>query len=191
MEAYQEIDQRITRLVQATGFSCSAGCGSCCEKDSVEATVLECLPAARELFLMGEAAKIRDEILEREKRGDKTCVFYSPDPHVEGNGRCSMYMTRPLICRLFGFAARKNRHGEKEYVFCKKQPPADDETRLRVNVALNSGMSIPVFQDEFMRVNSIDPGRGAELITINRAFREAIEAMFWNAPPEAGIQSAS
>lgn len=190
MEVYRDIDRRIDRLVNATGFSCPEGCGSCCEKESVEATVLECLPAARELFLKGDAERIREEIVEKEKRGEAGCVFYVPDPVFEGMGRCSLYETRPLVCRLFGFAARKNRYNEKEFVFCKKQPSAEDETRKRVIVAMESDMSVPVFQEEFMRVSSIDPGKGGKLMPINKAFREAIEVMFWKAPPGVDTRSA-
>ena len=65
---------------------------------------------AEELIRLGRAEETL-KLLEVAMSGptsDLRCVFY--EPHGEpslGKGRCTMYQARPLVCRLFGFAATR------------------------------------------------------------------------------------
>jgi hypothetical protein len=55
IELCEEIDRRTAAFQAPTGLYCPVGCGICCSSVTVEATVPEMVPAARELFRRGEA----------------------------------------------------------------------------------------------------------------------------------------
>ena len=49
-------------------------------------------------------------------------------------------------------------------------------------MALAQNLDLPVYQDAFMRLSSLQPGTGSRRLPINRALREAIEALYWKWP---------
>ncbi|MBS3906954.1 MAG: hypothetical protein KGZ49_07945 [Syntrophaceae bacterium] len=55
LELYSEMDRQTAEFRNATGLRCLPSCGQCCESAPPEATVIELLPAAEELFSRGEA----------------------------------------------------------------------------------------------------------------------------------------
>jgi hypothetical protein len=48
------MDQGVVEFQLKTGLRCLAGCGRCCPRAPVQATVSEMLPAANEILLRGE-----------------------------------------------------------------------------------------------------------------------------------------
>lgn len=117
IKLYQAADKQIGDLKAVTGLKCAANCGRCCEKNDIETTVLELLPLAVYLWIKKEALGWLERIYQAKGRG--VCVFYQPGPLVKGNeGRCSIYCFRPLICRLFGFSAGKDKYGRQRLVTC-------------------------------------------------------------------------
>jgi len=119
MQVFREVGREIAGLKLATGLRCVPGCGSCCESRQVEATVVEALPLAKEIYRRGEEEKILLAIDEKNLHGDPLCVLYRPDLHHPGHGRCAHYEFRFLVCRLFGFAARRGKSGRLEFSPCK------------------------------------------------------------------------
>lgn len=178
MQLYRRIDKSMKRRSQASGLSCPDSCGACCTSPKVEATVLELLPLARELWQQGRA----DSWLERLAAADAPCVFYDPDPNLPGNGRCRVYFWRPLICRLFGFSYRKNKYGIPELVTCRIIKSTCPDRYARVMQQHSSEAVTPMTQPACMSDNSaklaaIDPSLGTRLLPINQAARQAIERM--------------
>ena len=55
MTVYRELDHEIKSFQQWSGLGCPAGCGKCCYKSDLEATTLEFIPFAYEIYLRGEA----------------------------------------------------------------------------------------------------------------------------------------
>ncbi len=188
---YEDIDRQIAEFTRDTGFHCPDGCGRCCDTMVVEATILECFPVAYQLFLENRADIVMDDIERRLAADNPVCIFYNPDPRLPGNGRCSMYSTRPLVCRLFGFSSRRTRTDDKGFIYCKFQNAADDRVmRNRVDNFIKEERELPVMQDVFMRISSIKPSDGIEFFPINIAIKKAIESLWWKAPPQSDQRSA-
>ncbi|MDQ3534847.1 MAG: YkgJ family cysteine cluster protein, partial [Bacteroidota bacterium] len=60
-DVFIELDLDIAKFQQETGLGCIRGCGECCKKPDIEATVLEFLPLAYHLY----KADLDIEVLER------------------------------------------------------------------------------------------------------------------------------
>lgn len=169
---YRQIDEQTAALQAATGLQCPSGCGQCCENPDVEATPLEVLPLALELFRRGEALMW----LERLQAGeDSICVFYRPDPVLKGNGRCLMYFWRPTICRLFGFATVKNKQGQLALAACIRHKQIMPEVVRQTQEAIANGLLAPNFSDFYMAIAALDPYLGQARMPINQAVAVAIK----------------
>lgn len=182
LAAYHEIDQKIRRVKMATGMRCPARCGICCATMCVETTSLEALPLSYGIFMRDEAERVLAAIEEKTTLGEGPCVLFQSDPiHME-MGRCSYYNFRPLICRMFGFAVRRNKHGRFELAPCRIMKERSPESIIRAETGLSEGLSIPVYQDSFMRIASLHPGMGYRRLPINQALKEALEYVYWRRP---------
>lgn len=196
MQVFREFGRAIARLQLATGLRCVPGCGSCCESRNVEATLVEALPLAGEIYRLNEEVKVLDAIDEKDLRGDPVCVLYRPDPDLPGHGRCAYYDFRFLVCRLFGFSARKGKAGRLEFSTCriiKQRYPetvSAAESSIRGGqLALSTvegpvlstveGMQIPVYQEAFLRIAGLEPGTGFTRYPVNQAIRKALERFYW------------
>jgi uncharacterized protein len=173
MAILQDIDRATTAFQTATGLQCPSGCGACCLNPEVETTPLEMLPIAWELYQRGELAEWIQQagII----NGIGVCVFYRSDPVIPGNGRCSIYPWRPSLCRLFGFAAVVNKHGNPELAACKKHKEVMPEVVASSQAAIADGLPVPQFADFAMRFRSLDPNLGQERLPINQALKVALE----------------
>ncbi|RPI78924.1 MAG: YkgJ family cysteine cluster protein [Desulfobacteraceae bacterium] len=176
---YLEIDQQIATFQKATDLHCPEGCGSCCDSQEVEATVTELLPLADAIFQSGRPDALAELIEQSEKKNTKACVLYQPDPLLPGNGRCGQYPHRPLVCRLFGFAARYDRSKDLEFSTCKKIKIQDPQKVWTAQELIRAGLSVPVFQACFMRLASLHPGPGFQRYAINQALKKALEFCYW------------
>ena len=149
------------------------GCGKCCDNPAVEATPLEFLPLAYQWFLSGEAESRYDELLTR----PGVCINFVPFG-TNGQGRCSAYAQRGLICRVFGYSARRDKYGDQQLGSCKPLKETQPEQILAINSALKSGeYSAPVAANYYRTLSMIDPGLGSETMPVNQAIRKAIEAV--------------
>lgn len=176
---YEEIDQRIERLRRESGISCLPGCGSCCESRKVEATVLEALPLAQEVYRRKEEEAVFQRLREKEDDEDLRCLFYRPSSGAVEGGDCSCYPFRPLVCRLFGFAARRNKRGLLEFSPCGLLRIKNADGFGRALAKLSMGMDVPVYQESFIRIASLNPMLGYRLMPINSAVRQAMECLYW------------
>jgi Fe-S-cluster containining protein len=179
LSIYQEIDQHTARLGLAFGLRCPSLCGACCDSPRVEATVLETLPLAEEIYRRKEEEALLVALEKKRNQDDFKCVLYLPNPGFPGTGRCSYYEFRPLVCRLFGFAFRRNRLGNLEFSACKVMKERPPEAVHRFENGISETLVTPVYQESFMRIASLDPGIGYRCLPINRALREALERLYW------------
>lgn len=162
LEIFNNIDQQIVEFQAASGLSCPAGCGKCCENPQVETTVSEVIPLALELFKSNQA----EFYLAQAEAADLTgvCIFYQPDHLIPGNGRCGVYPWRPSLCRLFGFATVRNKYGELELAACKIHKRATPELLVNLDLQL-----APNFSDYTMQLGN------SESMPINQAIAIAIQ----------------
>lgn len=180
MALLKDLSRQTDEFAQATGLRCKEGCGKCCENPDVETTVVEVMPLALHLWETGGAQEIWDGIESRKdpddsKRYRQACVFYTPDPVVAGNGRCSIYEFRPGICRLFGFATKRGKAGQKQLVTCRMMKENFSVDCGKAQEHIDAGQPVASLSDHGFKVRSLDPHWGKELLPINEAVKIAVE----------------
>jgi Fe-S-cluster containining protein len=171
-EVFDNLDKEIGSFQQWSGLHCGWGCGKCCFKADIEATILEFLPFAAHLHREGKAF----EWLEKLKVNESSiCLILNPTQH--GAGLCSEYKHRGLICRLFGYSARTNKYGAKELVTCQVIK-SEQGTNFEVAASkVAQGAEVPVMNQYNMRQHAIDHELTREFFPINEAIKRAIEVI--------------
>lgn len=173
MGLYEEIDGRTAALQAVTGLCCPLGCGACCSAATVEATVLEMVLAARELFRRGEELRYLARL--RAADGEGICVFYEPERSARGDGACGIYAVRPCLCRLFGFGAVTTKYGAPELAACAVMKEVMPRRVQEAAQSVKTGLPTPVFTDFTRRVAGIEPSLDGRFLPINRALQLALE----------------
>ncbi len=164
------IDQAIHNLQTQVPIHCKEGCGKCCENPNVESTVLEVIPLARHLVTTGQADAIYEAVTTATR---PQCVLYAADPSVPGNGRCTQYHHRPMICRLFGFSVSKDKAGNGRLASCPLVLEASGVSPD--SVVFDSTEGLPVYSESWMALTGIHPEWATQRYPINQAIRLAIE----------------
>lgn len=170
-DLFIKLDREITLFEQSSKLSCIAGCGKCCTFPNVEASPLEFLPWAFHLFLIGEAEKT---ILLLDKTKSSTCLIFTPLSAID-KGSCSSYTYRGLICRLFGFAANRDKYGKLRLATCKIIKESQAENYKLTTEAISTGLYVPIFTDYYMQLNQIDFNLGNLIVPVNKALKMALE----------------
>ena len=174
MALFADIDRQTEKFAAKTGLKCANGCGACCTSPEIETTVAEVLPLAAHLWSIGQAESILEII--RSNPSDNICVFYKPGPAIPGQGQCGIYAYRPGLCRLFGFAARKDKHGQPTLVTCKvikdSQPQACKCAQEELQKEI---LQAPLLTTHAFGVSNIDPVHGVKLLPINQAISLGLE----------------
>lgn len=169
---YKHLDKEISDFQKSTGLHCVTGCGMCCKKPDIEATPLEFLPLAMQLFDEGRAEKVLEEIRDKD---DTICIAFRPGTTPFG-GSCGEYTYRGMICRLFGYAARRNKEGVKELTTCKIIKEGQAKNYHEADMAVRAGAKIPYYSDYYSRLANIDPDL-MDFYPINIAIKKAIETV--------------
>lgn len=167
------LDTEISAFQSKANLQCISGCGNCCTKPYIETSPLEFLPWAFYLFLNGQA----EEMLQKLKQKTTTnCQMYLPLTLLDtNNGSCSDYKYRGLICRLFGYAASRDKYGELRLATCKIIKENQNENFLQTEEAISKGLYVPIFTDYYMNLSQIDFQLGTTILPINKAIIIAIE----------------
>ena len=171
-EVLSELDSEISRFQSWSTLHCQHGCGKCCFKPDIEATVLEFLPFAWHLQATGDAERWREKLLTTDST---ICVILNP--LQSGAGLCSQYAHRGLICRLFGYSARKNKYNRKELVTCQIIKTEQAEAFEDASREIDGGRSVPVMSDYYYRLQAIDADLARDFYPINTAILKAIETV--------------
>jgi uncharacterized protein len=171
-KVFDSLDAEIAQFRQWSGLGCKWGCGKCCFKPDIEATVLEFLPFAHHLYKNGLAFEWLEKL---EASQDSICMILNPLQN--GAGMCSEYRHRGLICRLFGFSARTNKYGSKELVTCQVIKTEQEQNYHAAAERVSEGADLPVMNQYYMRLHSIDFQMAQEFFPINKAIKHAIEAI--------------
>lgn len=172
-EAFALLNQEMSDFIGWSGLNCFLGCGRCCIKPDIEATILEFLPFAYHVFLTNEA---EGWLLKLKDHPDTICVLFQAN-ELPGSGACTQYAYRGLICRLFGFSSRVNKYGEREFVGCKPIKSDAPATYNATVEGIRAGNPVAVMGQHYMRLHSIDPELGRKFFPINEAIRLAIETV--------------
>lgn len=158
MALFDGIDRQTESFSKQTGLKCKAGCGACCETPDIETTVAEVLPLAAHLWSQGLEPNKLEAIRSSASRG--VCVFYQPAPNTLSQGRCTIYAYRPGLCRLFGFAAHRDKYGKRALVTCKVIKDSQPQACQRTQEDLQKGLEAPMLAAHAFSVAGIDPVHG-------------------------------
>ena len=171
---YEDFDKTIARLPAQFGMHCPPGCGTCCTSAKVEATVLEMLPLAAELWRSGEAEMLLGSYSDRPL--PKGCLFFTPDELQFNHGRCRVYPFRPTLCRLFGYAAVRTKTDTRTFAACKLIKTLIPQTVIDVQEYLDGGGEMLLFTEAAQRIATIEPSLDIRR-PINEALFAALEKM--------------
>lgn len=171
-ELFNSLDKKIAEFQTASTLHCKFGCGKCCLKPDIEATALEFLPFAFELYKKDLAL----DWLERLQNAESPlCIVLNPAK--DGAGLCSEYTYRGLICRLFGYSARTNKYGKRELVTCQVIKTEQTEAYEISKIKVQQDEIAPVMNQYYMQLHAIDYQLAQDFYPINRAIQRAIETV--------------
>lgn len=175
-EVFEELEVEVKSYLSAGKLTCFEGCGRCCNYPKINASVLEFLPLAFDLYKKGKAEETL-ESLYLEEVAEGTCILYKSTSKDNLSGFCSDYKNRGLICRLFGNSARKNKNGDKELLTCKKIKSEKTNLYLTVSESIKNELDIPSGTDKYAKLSHIDIQLTEEQFPINIAIRKSLEAV--------------
>lgn len=171
-EVFSLLSQEMSLFQDWSKLTCKTGCGKCCNKADIEATILEFIPFAYHVYMLRESELWLDRLKAHE---DPLCLFFNPS--AAGLGSCSQYKHRGLICRLFGFSARTNKYANREFMSCSTIKTEQANGYQITLERVRGGQQVPVMNHYYMRMVGIDPHLSREFFSINEAIRRAIETV--------------
>ncbi len=169
-QVFENLDQQISAFQAATSLHCKAGCGKCCFKPDIEATLLEFLPFALHLYKEGKAKEWLEKL---DKSDSSICLILNPT--LSGAGLCSEYTHRGLICRLFGYSARTTKYGKKELITCQIIKTEQQDSFDKAVTEIDNGLEVPVMNQYYMQLHAIDFELTKDFYPINLAIKKSIE----------------
>ncbi|CAN5269785.1 YkgJ family cysteine cluster protein [soil metagenome] len=172
---FAELDEEISRFKVETGLGCIKGCGECCKKPDIEATVLEFLPMAYHLCQINREIEVLEALEKRDHL--PTCTFFSTIISGHEIGLCNNYLHRGLICRLFGFSASKDKEGRPVLATCRIIKTNLATEYQNAVTYIHEGGFVPVMNQYYMKLLSIDHDLGQTFYPINKAIKIAIEKL--------------
>lgn len=171
-EVFSLLSKEMSVFQDWSKLTCKTGCGKCCTKADIEATVLEFIPFAYHVYMLRQSEVWLDRLTARE---DAVCLFFNPS--APGLGSCSQYKHRGLICRLFGFSARTNKYAHREFVSCQTIKTEQPDGYQRTVEKVGAGDTVPIMNQYYMRLVGIDPLLAREFFPVNEAIRRAVETV--------------
>ncbi len=171
-QVFENLDQQIAAFQGATSLHCKAGCGKCCFKPDIEATILEFLPFALHLYKENLSEQWLNKIDSNES---SICLILNEAQ--TGAGLCTEYAHRGLICRLFGYSARTTKYAKKELVTCSVIKSEQADAYEGAKNKIEAGLEVPVMNQYYMQLQSIDYNLTAKFYPINEAIKRAIETV--------------
>ncbi len=168
---FRHLEKEVATFQQATGMSCLARCGRCCQYPDVSATPLEFLPLAYHLYRNGEAEAWYERLT---AEPGPLCPLFTPLLKDGDRGFCGGYAHRGMICRLFGFSAVTDKNGAPRLAACKPVKEEKPGELARAVVYLEHGGKVPKMRDYYFRLTAIDPGLSEKLYPIREAIRQAL-----------------
>jgi len=172
-QLFDRLDEELTIFKSKSSLHCKLGCGKCCSMPEINASPLEFLPWAYAVFLKGMTEVVLEEL---KQKNSSLCHIYKPNSITNKiSGSCGDYQYRGLICRLFGFAANKDKFGQSRLITCATIKEEQKENFEKAAGAIEKGLYIPIFTDYYMNLSQIDFRLGNIIVPINQAMKLALE----------------
>ncbi len=167
-ELHREISSHFLSFQTKNNLACPSSCGKCCTYPDIQCSVLEAIPLAIYLNKNEQLQEMKEKIQNRPT--DSLCHLFQPIGSDGTKGFCSLYQYRPIICRIFGAYAHKNKSGRYQLALCSV---LKQEKR---NLDSIEGLD---FQSSFSYwtklLDDIDPYLAKDVNPINISLSKAIE----------------
>lgn len=153
-------------------LACPDGCGACCEHFVPDVLPVEALAAAA--FILTHRPELAGSAENATAGQGRACPFYDAD---RPEAHCSIYQGRPLICRLFGYAAVLGKDGAPHFALCRHMPsPLGLEERAWSGEALRGlfGAEPPVMAAFGAEILGLEPDAAGERRPLPEALPAAI-----------------
>jgi Fe-S-cluster containining protein len=174
-EVFRLLDEDVERFKQGTGLQCREKCSRCCVYPDIEGTILEFIPLAHALYKAGQAGDWLQELGQLgEERG---CMLLSLQGANGSWGLCRKYKYRGLVCRLFGFSAVLDKHGQPSLVTCEAIKQAKPGYREISEMYRLNGGYIPIMNYYYYRLYAIDIYLSNQRYRVNEAIKRALETV--------------
>ncbi|MEM8895918.1 MAG: YkgJ family cysteine cluster protein [Bacteroidota bacterium] len=170
---FEALDKAIADFQSVSGMDCFFGCGQCCTKPDIEASVLEFLPLASQFYEEGKDEEMYN-LLSRDSL-DTICINFKSHSTSHDRGLCTQYTNRGLICRLFGYSARVDKYGKNELVTCARIKNESRDAYEKGKVHVDQGGEIPVMSNYYRQLQGIDFELANQRLPINQAMLEALK----------------
>jgi len=171
---YRALEKDMQHFKQQTGMGCPAGCGRCCFKADIEATVLEFLPLAYHLFKQGNAMAYW-QTLKAQGQGPY-CPLLKTKIGIQDKGHCSQYNHRALICRIFGFGAGVNKMDKGYLITCNRLKEEQAAQVAKAQAFIEQGGSkVPYARKYYTRLQGIDLELSQKRYPMHQAIVLALE----------------
>lgn len=170
---FDQLEKETAAFKASSGIHCLPGCGNCCTKPNIEASTLEFLPFAFHLFINRQHNHVKERL---NQKTDSICVLFQPTlsaAYDYKTGRCGEYQYRGLICRLFGYAATRDKNGKAVLSTCKWIKAGQADKIESVKEQVESG-KIPHYLQYYQKLIQIDFRLGQDYHPINKAILRAI-----------------
>ncbi len=114
-------------------------------------------------------------------QGESTiCHIFNPLVVGSASGFCGEYKYRGLICRLFGYAASRDKNGQKKLITCQLIKLDQAEKYQAAVGAINDNtLAVPMMSDYQSQLMGIDWELGSKFYPINEAIRKALEMVLF------------
>lgn len=181
---YQAADDASVALARVTGLACPPGCGECCARHDPHVTVADMVPLADAAVAAGTALGLLDRA-----RAAPTgpCVYYVPGRLPGG---CTVYTLRPILCRLFGFAAVRDKHGRPALAACEVHKATAPEVAARAIAHVAGGGEVAMLAEYQAQADGLDDPALAAQHPINVALERALERALLRAQLQASTISS-
>ena len=127
-EIYLDLEKKQDIFCNTFNVHCKKGCGTCCEHFIPDVYALEARYLAYGIIKEGKAEVVRKRINEWSEES-----AYCPLYDFDSNFHCTVYKYRPLVCRLFGATASKNKEGLPCFRKCKYNKEGIDLSPVDLN----------------------------------------------------------
>jgi len=177
IDSYREIDSMTAEFKSNTGLNCLPFCKACCSslRGEIEASVFECLPLSIYLWQIREAEFFLHEL---DRTGSNhPCRLCNADENLPVSGGCKFYQWRPLVCRLFGFSAVLDKHGQAKIALCRTIRKADPDAEERINRLIFKRMGVPVIPHLAQKASSLNPSLGQKRYPFHLGLKLALEML--------------
>ena len=116
---YADLESAQKKFSEIFNIHCKEGCGSCCEHFYPYITNLEADYMAFGLIFQGKDQEVLNKIRSIKEEPQSCPMFIKDSPY-----HCIAYGVRPLLCRLFGTSAAKDKAGKPVFRNCRwKEEP--------------------------------------------------------------------